>query len=69
MVKVTVDTSKDSQEEILKAVEFLKTLVGSETQPEIPQEEVSVPMGMFDSGSSEKKEDPDLPEDINVLEY
>ena len=73
MVKVTVDTNKDSQEEILKAVEFLRTLAGTTSYSNEEKQEVSdaVPMDMFDTPSSKKEDEPKEPSlpDIKVLEY
>ena len=62
MVKITVDTAKDSPEDIRKAIQFLDGFL-----TEAENREADVHMGMFDSGKNKDKEEDK--EAFSVLEY
>lgn len=74
MVQITVDTSRDSKEEIKRAIKFLQESIGFEEKSNsITNEEVNDMFSMFGNESSNNSEEKIEPTEsdsvIEIIEY
>ena len=72
MVKIEIDTNKDSAQDIRRAIELLKKFVGDETEKQTAGNDFDMPsqsaMDIFGSSedSAKKESDKDEPEKIDL---
>ncbi len=65
---ISVDTKKDSADDIRKAISFLKTFL-DESGSQVTEEQSPSLGVLFNEGESEKKEEPMTDKDVQIIPY
>jgi len=67
-MEIKIDTKKDSKEEILKTIEFLKTIADSGGSTDYNTDVSEGTFNMFNNDDSEKKEEKS-DDKVKIIEY
>ncbi len=66
-MEIKIDTKRDSKEEILKTIEFLKTIADSSGTSDYNADVSEGTFNMFNNDDSEKKEEKS--DNVKIIEY